>query len=423
MITGDLLRSSHGLTFAAQFQKIFVISLPTRPDHRDALTLASTKLGIDFEFIDAVTGDAYPDKGLPSGAENFHGGARGEWRSQMNIMQRIVKENIASALILEDDNDFDVRIKPQLSDFALASRALTQPLVPESNATTSSVYDDEDDNANEMDMRFDALPNTLPPHSSPYGDAWDVLWLGHCGIKRPWTSPFPAVFHYNDLTTVSKENQHTIADSWYNEDLRLKPQHTRLYSFTADGSCTQAYAISLRGAQHYLYEYGVQEPVAPVDMQLRGFCSSEHTEDQHVCVTVQPALFSQYRGKGSSAKDSNIDDHSGEVRDKAYSLNLRLSARLNLLKLVDDRPVEEMEDQFPDDYAVVQEQGQEEDNGLQEGAELEEDYASYEQLEGEEMTGESEKQEEETAGDLEEEDMSGDWEEEEMSGDLEEMDS
>jgi len=102
---------------------------------------------------------------------------------------------------------------------------------------------------------------------------------------------------------------------------------------------------------------------------------------------------------------------------------LRLSARLNLLNLVDDRTVEEMEDQFPDDYAVVEEeQGQEGNHGLQEGAELEEDYASYEQLVGEEMTGESEKQEEETIGDLEGEDMSGDWEEEETTGDLEEMD-
>jgi GR25 family glycosyltransferase involved in LPS biosynthesis len=411
----DLYFASHELTFATQFQKIFVISLPTRPDHRDALTLASTKLGINFEFVDAVTGDAYPDKGFPSGAEDFHGGARGEWRSQMNIMQRIVKENIASALILEDDNDFDVRIMQQLSDFALASRALTQPLAAESNATTTSGHDHDDDTYHDeedddMNMRFDALPNTLPPLSSPYGDNWDVLWLGHCGIKRPFPSPSPAVVRYNDLTTVSKENQHTIADSWYNDDLRPFPQHTRLYSFTADGSCTQAYAISNRGAQHYLYEYGVQEPVAPVDMQLRGFCSSEHTEDQHVCVTVQPALFSQYRGKGSSAKDSNINDHGGEVREKAFSLNLRLSARLNLLKLVEEKPVEEMEDQFPDEYLVEEEEAEEIDNGLQEGAELEEEEEeeSDTQAEEEEMTGSWE--DEDTTGDSEEEQTTEEWE-------------
>ena len=385
-----------------------MISLPTRPDHRDALTLASTKLGIDFEFVDAVTGDAYPDKGLPSGAENFHGGARGEWRSQMNIMQRIVKENIASALILEDDNDFDIRIMQQLSDFALASRALTQPLAPKTNATESSVYDEED---GEMDMRFDALPNTIPPHSSPYGDNWDVLWLGHCGIKRPWSERLPAVFRYNDPTTASKENQHTMVDSWYNEDLRPKPQHTRLYSFTADGSCTQAYAISLRGAQHYLYEYGVQEPVAPVDMQLRGFCSSEHTEDHHVCVTVQPALFSQYRGAGSSAKDSNIDDHSGEMREKAYSHNLRYSARLNLLKLVNDKPLEEMEDQLPDDYMEEESEAGLDDNGLQEGAELEEDESSDTRPEEQDSSSGQLSEEEETTGDseLNEEDTTGDW--------------
>ena len=136
---------------------------------------------------------------------------------------------------------------------------------------------------------------------------------------------------------------------------------------------------------------------------------------------MQPALFSQFRGKGSSAKDSNIDDHSGEVREKAYSLNLRLSARLNLLKLVEGKKVEEMEDQFPDDYAVGEEQGQQSGNGLQEGVELEEDYASYEQPEGEEVTGDEE-EEEEVTGDSEEEEKTENSEDEDMTGDLDVLD-
>lgn len=39
-----------------------------------------------------------------------------------------MRRDLASALILEDDADWDVRIKDQLYDFALTSNALTQPL-------------------------------------------------------------------------------------------------------------------------------------------------------------------------------------------------------------------------------------------------------------------------------------------------------
>jgi hypothetical protein len=40
---------------------------------------------------------------------------------------RIVSQNITSALILEDDIDWDIRIKPQLTTFARAARLLLQP--------------------------------------------------------------------------------------------------------------------------------------------------------------------------------------------------------------------------------------------------------------------------------------------------------
>ncbi|KAI1343942.1 hypothetical protein F5Y15DRAFT_182189 [Xylariaceae sp. FL0016] len=36
---------------------------------------------------------------------------------------------------------------------------------------------------------YSRLPPTRVPRISPYGDEWDVLWLGRCGMRS--TSPPP----------------------------------------------------------------------------------------------------------------------------------------------------------------------------------------------------------------------------------------
>ncbi|KAF2180364.1 glycosyltransferase family 25 protein [Zopfia rhizophila CBS 207.26] len=45
----------------------------------------------------------------------------------MDILQKIVEENITSALILEDDADWDLCIKSQIQGFAKAAQVLVQP--------------------------------------------------------------------------------------------------------------------------------------------------------------------------------------------------------------------------------------------------------------------------------------------------------
>jgi hypothetical protein len=72
-----------------QFEKIFVVNLPERTDHRDGLILASAVSGIDVEFVDGVHGADVPDKALPS----FHSpelspGTIGSWRAHMNAIQQ-----------------------------------------------------------------------------------------------------------------------------------------------------------------------------------------------------------------------------------------------------------------------------------------------------------------------------------------------
>ena len=53
-----------GLT-AMQFEKVYVINLPTRGDKRDAITLAASLTGFEFDIIEGLDGKDIPDKALP----------------------------------------------------------------------------------------------------------------------------------------------------------------------------------------------------------------------------------------------------------------------------------------------------------------------------------------------------------------------
>ena len=69
---------------------------------------------------------------------------------------RIIDEGWSTALILEDDADWDINIKGQLRMFANISRVLTN-------------------------ARYDPISS---PTSNPYGLEWDILWLGPCATPQ-----------------------------------------------------------------------------------------------------------------------------------------------------------------------------------------------------------------------------------------------
>ncbi|KAJ8126256.1 hypothetical protein O1611_g7380 [Lasiodiplodia mahajangana] len=138
------------------FSNIFVVGLPDRTDKRDALALTSALTGFNVEFIDGVKGESISDKAVPAGVDRhaLMETNLGSWRGHMNAIRRhvrvkpwllIVEEGLESALIMEDDMDWDVRLKTQLKQIAEGARHV--------------------------------MPSN-EPSSSPYGAGWDVLWLG-----------------------------------------------------------------------------------------------------------------------------------------------------------------------------------------------------------------------------------------------------
>lgn len=337
----DILNSSLG------FQRLYVINLPERTDHRDALTLVGAATNLNFTFIDGLHGETILDKALPPGREEPASMKyRGSWRAHMNTIRSIVEGNVQSALIFEDDVDFDIRIKSQLREFAAAAQALLQPLKSDPNIYADPTFPTVVDPFREPDgMRLDSLPSTMPAKISPYGDDWDVLWLGHCGVHRPQASlpeGLPGdlaqvarqsskgfVIHSND-ETVPEPHYLSVYDNQVHQRLQQDfPPHTRLVHHSLENICSLTYAVSQRGARSLLYELGLKKFDDNFDIDLREYCDGTQGREKHVCLTVQPTYFDHY----------NPGEH-------AFTSNIRFSARLNLKKMIEGQT--DFDDQFPD---------------------------------------------------------------------------
>ncbi|KAF2211473.1 glycosyltransferase family 25 protein [Cercospora zeae-maydis SCOH1-5] len=277
-----------------EFQQIFVINLPSRTDHRDSMSLAAalTPGGLRLDYVGRVTNVS--QKALPPGGDDSRHkpGMIGAWRAHVNVLRTIVEQDITSALVLEGDVDWDVRIKSQI---------------------LSSV-----------------------PSSSPYGDIryWDTLWLGHCGTEFPKTDTgihSGRVVILNDETVP--EPQH-FGKEWGSDALmREYPEHTRVVHRARMNVCSLAYGISQQGARRLLYELGIKKLNGAMDIMMRQACDGNAGRARHNCLTVQPQLFQHHRPVGSKASFSEFEDHGEGINDYAYTRNVRWSTRLNFGRL------------------------------------------------------------------------------------------
>lgn len=257
---------------------------------------------------------------------------------------------------MEDDADWDIRIKEQLQDFALTSRALIQPLKARTRSYADLTFEKPSAVAGmPIDINFDRLPSTVPPTVSPYGDDWDVLWLGHCGTEFPNTNlpskaelaqqlPRGRVVHNRDQTVP--ENSYLFYMSEEDDPRKTYPPHTRVTHHVMGSICSLAYAVSQRGARRLLYELGVKKFDASYDVMLRDFCEGVKDRSRGVCLTVQPQLFNHHRPVGHASYYSDISYHEEKVVETPITEMIRWSTRMNLPKLVEGRT--DYDDQWPD---------------------------------------------------------------------------
>ncbi|KAH7028946.1 uncharacterized protein B0I36DRAFT_127084 [Microdochium trichocladiopsis] len=344
-LLGDIGNATWG------FEDILVVSLPTRTDRRDGMQLQAALSEVRIKFVDAIIGKTIPDNAIPKTTQHDRMGdaSIGSWRAHMNAIHEVVARNLSSALILEDDVDWDIRIRQQLHDFALSAQALTQPLTGSSHTYADPTYPHPAEGAPGAvpDLMFGSLPQTIPPKMSPYGDDWDLLWLGHCGMRfvspeNP-VAPKARVIHLNDETCPEKRYLWSITGPFKLVD--DYPQHTRAVHHSEEGVCSLGYAISQRGARKLLYELGTKDLRDGFDILLRFFCNGGGGRKPHMCLSLSPGLFHHHRAAGPLAAQSDIGDHGDGFRDQALTDMVRWSVRLNAETLLDGGTV--FHDQYP----------------------------------------------------------------------------
>ncbi|GKZ32212.1 hypothetical protein AbraIFM66950_001422 [Aspergillus brasiliensis] len=313
------------------FERIFCINLPSRSDKRDAITLGSSVTQFRVDWIDGVSSEdmspkAYPPVRLLHYYTSYYplrppqrydepdrprmlSGEIGSWRAHLNAMQRIVSERITSALILEDDVDWDVTLKNQLQEFALGTLALQA----ESH-----------------------------PKPTPYGDDWDILWLGHCGTKCQKNTPFYIL--KNDPTSIPV---YGLPQYWAGpavHQLVDNIKHNRIICKAAVAVCSSAYAVSFTAAQKILAALSVlpdDESMPPgqsvvYDVMLGRLCKSGYLR----CISSHPSIFGNWKGAGLPSKASDIQyNYDGPREQKTFEgasfQGLVYSTMFNLGTLLD----------------------------------------------------------------------------------------
>jgi GR25 family glycosyltransferase involved in LPS biosynthesis len=289
------------------FEKIFVLGLPDRLLKRDSMEMGASITNLDLTWMSGVDGmipfsctrclasilslqllvltlldigEKMHPKSVPPAHDDpksrwfIWDSELGCWRGHLNIIHRMVKERIASALIMEDDADWDIHIVQQLQQFSNVSR---EYLAEDPNSTWT------------RKKRVET--------GSPYGEGWDILWFGHCGgypargadkshiavISNDNTVP-PVFDAINQISGTNQKDKAKHPCS-ARKGTKLPPDvvcdspqladDERLIQERTSPLCTTGYAISLQGAQKMLARIGglsLLDVTSPIDQEMKDMC-------------------------------------------------------------------------------------------------------------------------------------------------------
>lgn len=205
---------------------------------------------------------------------------------------------------MEDDVDWDIRLRTQLPEFAKGIRTLSH------------------------------TPHSQRQHS-PYGDDWDILWPGHCGDE------LPSVFHKGDKDELYRiDNDGTVVPKSSQSGLKTLanyPANTRIVHKAGAPKCTLGYAVSYRGAQKILMALSVKgSNDLTADNALASLCRDGYLDMK--CFSVEPQLFQHHRPAVMKNKDGDINSlgqkEAQGAGEKGIKNMIVWSARLNLEHLI-----------------------------------------------------------------------------------------
>lgn len=213
----------------------------------------------------------------------------------------MIAERISTALILESDADWDMRVKDIMTLVAEGVRPLVDwPFQPSNNTE-----------------RYGE-----PMDPSPYGQNWDIFWMGHCGSTPNHGEG--RYYAFNDTTVSPEDREFHFGDAPYDEQHR---PGTRMVYEISSSLCSTGYAISYAGAVK-LVDY-FKQGQENLDLRLTTMCRDK---PDLTCIGVFPQVIS------AAQSHSNIDHGEGAVADQAPAKEdvlvragptLQYSARIN----------------------------------------------------------------------------------------------
>lgn len=178
------------------------------------------------------------------------------------------------------------------------------------------------------------MRNRAPP---PYGDDWDILWLGHCGIECKTDFPF-----YLALYDPTIPELRHFLPYWRDPPPIERPDHARLTCTAKDGVRSSMYAVSYHGAQRILAALsvnhaGLAEEIdlgTQFDVSLGHLCGKGYLR----CFAPYPSLTGAFRPAGGAEKGYDIHDRKGEAVGFA-SWGVLYSTMLNVKQILNREPV------------------------------------------------------------------------------------
>jgi hypothetical protein len=186
------------------FEKIFAINLPSRLDRKDLLTVMARYTNLSVTIVPGVSSIA--DNALPP--PRTAGALRPEeyrvWRAHANVWRRVIEEGLSTALVMEDDNDWDRNLKEQV------------PRVMEALEDIRAV------------VRRDDGEGVV--RGGPAVEEWDLLYLGTC-----WEAATLADRTGRRTMVPIPSDRENVAPHNYNWVLPLSPFFIYLLVFGAYG--------------------------------------------------------------------------------------------------------------------------------------------------------------------------------------------
>lgn len=226
-------------------------------------------------------------------------GSSKAWIAHLDLLAYFIGSGLETALVVEDDLDWDVRLRTHQMRAVVDHVRNFTGVGPQQTAPSSS--------------------------SSPYGDAWDVLWLGHCGAtNHPDRAPAPLPFA--DALRVNGTKPHWLWEAlgWRGarDKWTLPPDGVRTVQ-NSGAICSWAYGLNRRTAPRVLERASRGDNIA-FDVALFDACEARELD----CVVLNPAIMSSYSppkdlgyvspvvmgdGKGKAADEARFESIKGST--------------------------------------------------------------------------------------------------------------